>query len=198
MIAVDQQILAYQGRLAALPGATWAQLRVAEAGLRTAEAQRDAATAKLALLEAGPTESEIEVAVARVRRAEAALAAAELRLERTDVHAPSDGTVTHVRVEVGDGVAPGHPVIVVAPLDQLQVRTANLLEVDVVGVAPGQPVTVEVDALPDRPLRGHVVQVGCQHEIYRGDVTYPVLIALGEQPPELRWGMSALVKIEVP
>ncbi|MGC9350071.1 MAG: hypothetical protein ACP5JG_18165 [Anaerolineae bacterium] len=67
-----------------------------------------------------------------------------------------------------------------------------------VGISPDQSVSIEVDALPDRAFKGHVVRVGRQHEIYRGDVTYPVLIALDEPIPELRWGMSAFVEIEVP
>jgi multidrug resistance efflux pump len=196
LVAVNQQIFAFETRLDALPRATSAQLQAAEAGIRMAEAQRDAAAARLAWLKKGPIEAEIDVAEARVRQAEAALAAARLRLRRSTVAAPSDGTVTQVHVEVGDKVAPGQPIIVIAPLDRLQVRTQNLLEVDVVGIAPDQPVAIKVDALPDRVLRGRVVRIGPQHEIYRGDVTYPVWIALEEEAPQLRWGMSAVVEID--
>jgi len=53
-----------------------------------------------------------------------------------------------------------------------------------------------VDALPDLKLPGRVVRIGLQAVDYRGDVTYPVYVALDQPAPELRWGMTALVEIE--
>ena len=53
-----------------------------------------------------------------------------------------------------------------------------------------------VDALPGTVLRGRVRRIGDRSADYRGDVTYPVTIALDETGPELRWGMTALVEID--
>jgi len=54
-----------------------------------------------------------------------------------------------------------------------------------------------IDALPDVELAGHIEQIGLQAEDYRGDVTYPVVVVLDEDVQELRWGMTALVEVEV-
>jgi hypothetical protein len=61
----------------------------------------------------------------------------------------------------------------------------------------GQPAVVTVDALPDRQFKGHVLRIDLQAVDYRGDVTYPVTVKLDETVPELRWGMTALVEIDV-
>jgi hypothetical protein len=42
-----------------------------------------------------------------------------------------------------------------------------------------------------------VVRIEKQSEDYRGDVVYPVVVELDERVPELRWGMTAMVEIEV-
>jgi multidrug resistance efflux pump len=105
--------------------------------------------------------------------------------------------VVEVSVEVGDSAAPGQVLVVLATLDQLQVRTKDLIELDVVRVAVDQPVTVTLDALHDTPLEGRVVRIDEQSEDYRGDVTYPVIIALVRGVQELRWGMTASVEIDV-
>jgi len=110
--------------------------------------------------------------------------------------APFAGIVTAANVEPGDAAAPGEVAFVLATLEQLQARTTDLTELDVARVAQGQAVVVTVDALPDLKLPGRVVRIGLQSVDYRGDVTYPVYVALDEAAPELRWGMTALVEIE--
>jgi hypothetical protein len=42
-----------------------------------------------------------------------------------------------------------------------------------------------------------VTRIDEQSEDYRGDVVYPVIVALDETAPELRWGMTVMVEIEV-
>jgi hypothetical protein len=51
------------------------------------------------------------------------------------------------------------------------------------------------DALA-RLAEGQAERIDLQAEDYRGDVTYPVYVALDESVSELRWGMTALVEIE--
>jgi multidrug resistance efflux pump len=131
-----------------------------------------------------------------VVRAKAALAAAEAALARTFVRAPFDGVVVEVHVDAGDTPMPSQVLVLLATLDQLQVRTKDLTELDVVRVTEGQPVVVTLDALPGRSLVGHVVRVGWQAEDYRGDPAYPVIVELDEDVPELRWGMTAMVEID--
>ena len=117
-------------------------------------------------------------------------------LEQATLVAPFAGIVTAVNVDPGDAAATGAVAFVLATLDQLQARTTDLTELDVARVAQGQAVVVTVDALPDLKMPGQVVRIGLQAVDYRGDVTYPVYVALDEAAPELRWGMTALVEIE--
>jgi multidrug efflux pump subunit AcrA (membrane-fusion protein) len=70
-----------------------------------------------------------------------------------------------------------------------------VLENDVGYVSVGQPVTVKVDALPEVIFTGHVAQIEAQGVLYRGDVAFPVIIALDTPSPALLWGMKAVVEI---
>jgi multidrug resistance efflux pump len=192
---IEREIGAHEARLAALPRASAAELRAARAGVAAAAARRDAAQAQLELVKAGSAPWEIALAAAGVDQAAAALDTAQVALERTVLYAAFESTVTQVRVEPGDQVAPGQGVVVIGILDRLQVETMDMLELDVPQVAVGQPVVVRVDALRGQAFSGRVVQVGLRGEVYRGDVTVPVTIRLEDDPPALRWGMTAVVEI---
>ncbi len=189
------KVQAAEARVAVLPAIQVAHLRAVNAGVRAAEAQVDAAAAELALVKAGPTAAEIAQAEAEVRQAEADRRAAEVALARTTLRAPFDGAVTQVHVEVGANVSTEHPVLVLAALDHLRLKTLDATELDVVHLAVGQEVRVTVDALPDQSFTGRITRIKQQSADYRGDVTYPVLIELESPPPELRWGMTALVEV---
>ena len=52
---------------------------------------------------------------------------------------------------------------------------------------------VTVDALPGVELSAHVDRIGLRSGEYRGDVVYPVYVALDEGAPGLRWGMTTVV-----
>ncbi len=193
----DIKISAAQTQLAVIPRVADAQVRNAEAGISAARAQITVAKTELALAQTGNTEEEIAVAEVAIHQAEAALAEAKVAVSRTVLTAPFDGTVTQVFVDVGDIVAPEQGVLILATLDQLQVKTTDLTELDIVHVREGQPVQMTADALPDIPLRGIVKQVEFQSVDYRGDVAYPVIITFEDDPlPELRWGMTMLVTFE--
>jgi len=162
---------------------------------RAYHATQEAQNGLDALLE-GVDEQEVEAARLEVQTAELSLDAARSNLEQAVLVAPFAGVVTAANVEPGDAAAPGEVAFVLATLEQLQARTTDLTELDVARVAQGQAVVVTVDALPDLKLPGQVVRIGLQAVDYRGDVTYPVYVALDQPAPELRWGMTALVEIE--
>ncbi|MFN2108411.1 MAG: efflux RND transporter periplasmic adaptor subunit, partial [Anaerolineae bacterium] len=192
---VEQKIVAAETRLTEIPRMFAAQTQVADAGIHVAEAQLAAAQAELALTKAKPRAEEIAVAQAVVQQAEAALAAAQAALVHAELRAPFAGTVTQVSIETGNLVSPELHVFVLATLDRLQVRTRDILENDVGYVSVGQPVTVKVDALPEVIFTGHVAQIEAQGVLYRGDVAFPVIIALDTPSPALLWGMKAVVEI---
>ena len=194
--AANESLAAAQARLAQAQGSAGAQTRSANAGVWAAEAQRDVAQAQLDLLQAGASREAIVAAEASVRQAEAALEATRVALAETELRAPFAGTVADVTLEVGEIVAPGVPLAIVADFSAWQVETDDLSEMDVVQIRAGQKVEVCVDALPDQSFRGRVVEVALVSELERGDVTYVVSIELDDVGDALlRWGMTTLVNI---
>jgi HlyD family secretion protein len=145
------------------------------------------------------TDEEIAQAEARLRQTEIAAARLELQIRDAELRAPFDGTVVDVRVDPGDRAESRQGIVVLATLDQFHARTVDLTELDVARVAPGQPVTVSVDALPDSEFEGTVTETGLQAKDYRGDVVYDITVELSDQEAAkaLRWGMTAMIKIAV-
>lgn len=144
-----------------------------------------------------PSGEEIAQAQARLDQALLTVAETELQLQEAEIRAPFDGVVVNVHVHVGDPVTPGQTVIVLATLDQLYATTVNLTELDVVHVAVGQPVEVQVDALPGQVFLGTVHDIALQGQDWRGDVVYTVTVALTDDQDAslVRWGMSVMVTI---
>ncbi len=161
-------------------------LQAAQASVDIAAAQRDAAKARLALIKAGATPQQIEMAKARVEQAQAALAEATLS-------APFDGTIAELAINPGEIAAPGTRLISLADLAQWEVDTDDLSETKVVGIQPGAPVSIQLDALPGVTLKGQVTSITPRSTTKSGDVTYTVKVTIADPDPRLRWGMTASV-----
>jgi membrane fusion protein, multidrug efflux system len=127
-------------------------LEQGQASLDSAQASLDAARRQLDVLKA-----RISATEAAVRADEARLEQARLNLSYTQIRAPIDGVVGERSVQVGNYVGPGTTLMTVVPLDQVYVE-ANYLEVELLHVRGGQPVTIHVDAY-DIDLNGTVVGV---------------------------------------
>ena len=195
--ASQGKLTAAEQELEAAENGAAARLRDANAGVLAAEARQSSIEAELDLQRAGSRLPLITAARAEVRKAEVALETARTALEKRAIRAAFDGTVAEMAVHVGDTAAPGQLVAVLAAVDGLQLQTIDLTELDVVRIEVGHPVTVTLDALPDRPLEGEVSRIADQAEDRRGDVTYPVTIQLAEAEQALRWGMTASVEMRV-
>jgi membrane fusion protein (multidrug efflux system) len=138
-------------------------VRVAESRLVQARGSAAEAAADLASSRTAPEQMEVTRALAaaaeaRVRQAKAALAQAQLNLEFTVRQAPTDGILSKKAVEVGQIVQPGQPLMAIVSLDEVWV-TANFKETQLREMAPGQPVTIEVDAFRDRSYSGTVESI---------------------------------------
>jgi len=127
-------------------------LQQGQASLDSAVASLDAARRQLDVLKA--QRSAVE---ATVKADEAQLEQAKLNLSYTQIPAPIDGMVGERSVQVGNYVGPGATLMTVVPLDQVYIE-ANYLEVDLLHVRSGQPVTIHLDAY-DIDLKGTVDSV---------------------------------------
>ena len=100
----------------------------------------------------------IQLLEAKLKEEEAKVAAARLRLENTVIHSPIDGVVSRKRVELGEMVQRGQPILVVNDPSRWG---AHQCEGDLYPRrACGSPVDVWVDAYPSLIFRGIVESVG--------------------------------------
>src|SRR5262249_39861225 len=87
----------------------------------------------------------------------------------------SDDTV----IGAGSPGQPGAPLLAITAASTLA-RTAQVDETSILGVAPGQSASVQLDAVPDARYTGTVVSVDDQGQAAsRGGVSYRVRLSLG-------------------
>lgn len=97
-------------------------------------------------------------AEAKVEQARAALAQAKLNLSYTKIYAPIDGRVTNKTIDVGELMQPGLPMLSVVSSADPDVY-ANFKETQMPGIAPGQRVEIDVDAIPGYTFTGKVTSL---------------------------------------
>jgi membrane fusion protein (multidrug efflux system) len=93
------------------------------------------------------TKSAFDIAAAQLEQA-------KLNLEYTRITAPVSGRITRKNVEPGDYIQTGETLFSIVP-HQIWV-IANFKETQLTHMAPGQPVTIHIDAFPGRTFKGHV------------------------------------------
>lgn len=154
-----------------------------------AQAEFDAARANYDAVFRGSSEEEIAAAKKDLEAAELALEQAEAAFE---LKAPYSGTVVEINVKSGENISAFQPVVVMADLENLQVVTTDLSEVDVTKLAVGQRGNIIFDALSDETFSGRIQKIA---EISNGvsAVYYEVTLSMDETPEDLRWGMTAFI-----
>lgn len=210
-VGLATDTLRRQEELLKLGFTTRASYDAAKAALAAAKAQQasDASSAESARAVLGTSRSgghpQVEAAVAMRDKA-------ALDLARTEVRAPIDGVVSQ-----SDKVSPGMMAVQLLPLlnivnDKAMWIDANFKETQLDKLRPGQRADVEIDAIPGRSFRGHVIGInagtGGQFSLLPAQnatgnwvkVTQrvPVRIQLDEKPDRpLVAGWSAHVTVHV-
>ena len=172
-------------------GGTPADIAAAQAQVNQAQAQYDK-------LVTPATPSDIEIAQAAVRQAQAQLEAAKLNRDKTTLKAPFDGVVTAVNVSSGDtvGAAAANAPITMVDARQRHVDV-SIAESDVAQVQPEQLAQVTLDALGSEPITGTVTYIAPSATVVQNVTTYTIRVALPQDNPAIRVGMSASVAIGV-
>ena len=172
----------------------------ADVGLATAAVEQ----ARLQVEQLPPDASpgQVEFVQANLRLAEAELDVAESRLveaqtalTQTEVRAPFAGTVASVDIEVGEQALAGQAVITMGDQSGWLVETTDLSELEVVRIAVGDRATVSLDALPDLVVNGTVERIQVRGTNDDGGVVFAVSIRPDVHHEELRWGLTATVRI---
>jgi len=144
----QQESERYQG-LAQKGAATTEQAQQYSSNLLQSEASFAAAQANAAAIA-----KEVPVLEAQLKTSQAQLEQAAANLSRTIVTAPVSGRVTKLTAAKGGYAGVGQALMMFVPRDVWV--TANFKETQLDLMRPGQPVTIELDAFPDRTFQGHV------------------------------------------
>jgi RND family efflux transporter MFP subunit len=126
-----------------------------------------------------------EMARAGQAQAKAALQQARTALSYTHIVAPFDGLVTEKKADVGMLASPGMPIFIVEDVRRYRLEAA-VNETDLRYVRQGQQVSVSIDAVGDRELKGKVIEI-----IPAADPASRSFLVKVELPsdPELRSGL---------
>ena len=143
--------------------------------------------------------SQYNSATAGVAQAQATLNEARESLAKTSIYSPMDGTISQLISELGERVSgssftQGTQIMTVADLAMMEARV-DVGENDVVLISIGDTSNIQVDAYPDRKLKGVVYEIantaktkglGSQDEV----TNFEVRIRVIDKDVTLRPGMS--------
>lgn len=122
---------------------------ISELDLETARADLESAKAKLASLDA------------QIQKAKLAVDTAQVNLERTQIKAPSSGTVVAVLVSEGQTVNANQTtptLIKIADLDRMVIK-AQISEADVTRIHPGQKAWFSILGEPDKRIDAKLLSI---------------------------------------
>jgi multidrug efflux pump subunit AcrA (membrane-fusion protein) len=168
---------------------------VAVAQVRTAREQ-------LSLIKDKYTPEDLQVAVAEVGQAKAALRIAEANLGYATITAPMSGIIASVSTQQGETVTSGSAAaqaptfVTIIDLGRLQVD-AYVDETDIGKVHVGQAAAFSVDAFPDKEFSGKVTAIYPKALIQQNVVDYDVVIAIDNREGLLRPDMTTNTTITV-
>ncbi|MDQ7093405.1 efflux RND transporter periplasmic adaptor subunit [Desulfosporosinus sp. PR] len=180
--------------------------QLAQADLKTAEAQVSQANA-------GPSSTDVQLAQNQVDQAKTTLSSAQEALDSAVIKAPADGTVTAVNGQVGgspsgssgngssgnsQGSSSGSSAFIsmIGTSDTMQV-VVPVNQVDIAKVSVGQSANITLDAYQGQTFSGSVTQVSPTGTSQSGVTTFNVTVNVANQDNEMKSGMSANVTIIV-
>ncbi|MBC7925161.1 MAG: efflux RND transporter periplasmic adaptor subunit [Bryobacteraceae bacterium] len=180
-----------------------AQAAIAEAQARIeqAKAQRQQIAAQL------------NASQRRIGQTQANLRRASDILDKYSVASPINGVVTNLPVRAGETVVPGiqnSAASTIMTVADMSIITAEVKvdETDIVNVKLSQTAEINIDAMPGRTFRGHVIEIGntailrstglaaSQSAVSSQEAKdFKVVIALDDPPEEMRPGLSCTAKV---
>ncbi len=195
-----------------------AQIESVRSALKASEQEVLMARSKLIQAEADKLKVSLEehrLMGLRAKREQALskLRMAELKRSYCTIRAPISGYIAQCRIQVGERVMPGQPLLAIVPLQEIYIE-ANFKETQLEHVRVGQPAIIKADIYPDYVFHGHVAGIragtGAVFSLLPPENAtgnwvkvvqrVPVKIFLDEPPPEeypLRVGLSLNVTIDV-
>ncbi len=137
------------------------------------------------------SQSEYDETKARYDAAEAAVAEQRARIAKKTIRAPFDGVLGLRRVDPGQYINPGNPIVALQSLDPIHVDY-TVPEKDFKAISTDQKVEVRVDAYPDRVFEGRVSAVDA--DVTESTRTVDIRATVPNPDQALRPGMFARVE----
>jgi len=195
------------GQARATAAQVHANILQSEAGLRRAEGIAAgsgllaAADLEQARTSVNGLTASYEAALSASHAAEAALGDAREELKNTTIVAPIGGTVTRLRVHIGEtlggGASPSALLATIADLSTLE-AVVSVSESDLPRILVGDSVALQVEALSRKSLAGHVTRVGAASVggvVGRQSSLYEVVIGLAPTERTLYPDLSITAEI---
>jgi HlyD family secretion protein len=177
----------------------------AATALQRSEAALKAAQQRLDQAQEGSRKEDIAIARANLDQAKANLGLSRINASYTNLSSPSAGIITVRQAELGEVIAPGSPVVSLADLDHIWLRS-YIAETDLGRVRWGQEAMVTTDTYPGKQYRGRISFIAPNAEFtpksvqtYKERVTlvYRVKIDVENPNHELKPGMPADAHIQL-
>jgi membrane fusion protein, multidrug efflux system len=216
LIQVQARYSATQERVAQLKArlnnALTAQKRIQlrERKVQTLEAEVDKAQANVRLVQteverSAMRQDKLRILEARLKEGRAKVERVRQSLQDTLLRSPIDGVISRKRVEEGQLVQNGQPVLVISDPKDVWIL-ANIKESSIRDVVVGKVVDITVDAYPDRRFEGKVETIGAAAisefalfpptgSFTKVEQRIPVQIAVANTDGLLKPGMMVVVGI---
>lgn len=140
----------------------------------------------------------VRLDVAQMAQRAAALKAAQINLDYTNIVSTVDGTVVSRNVTAGQTVAASFQTptlfLIATDLTKMQVDT-NVSESDIAGAVQGASASFTVDAFPKLKFQGRVAQVRQAPVSVQNVITYDAVITVDNPDLLLKPGMTATARI---
>jgi membrane fusion protein (multidrug efflux system) len=123
---------------------------------------------------------------------EASFNLARLELDYTQIRAPIDGVVSERYVKMGNTVSVGEPLFRVTSLNPL-VAYLHVPEREYRNIEAGQPVSIDIDALPDEPVIATVSRVSPIVDPQTG--TFKITVEIVDDERRIKPGMFGRIGV---
>lgn len=166
---------------------------------KRSEAALNVSRQRLNEAEEGTRKEEIAIANANLEQAKANLGLSRINAGYATLLAPAEGIITVRQAELGEVVSPGSPVVSLADLDHIWLRS-YIAETDLGRIHWGQDVSITTDTYPGKQYHGRISFIAPNAEFtpksvqtYKERVTlvYRIKIDVDNPNHELKPGMPA-------
>ena len=170
-------------------------LNAAEQAVHSAEGAMASAQRTLESRSAPLRDVDKAVYLAAVSSARANVSLIDQQIADSTLEAPTEGIVGNIDISLGEIAQANVPVgTLISPSLRIE---AEVSELDIANIRVGQPVAFTFDAIEGRTFAGHVTSVAPREISKDEDVYYKVKIAIDDEEPAIRIGMTADLDIEV-